>query len=84
MRVWPRGGLWRHADFLKLWSAETVSQVGTQVSGLALPLVAMPVQRGITRWLAGNSQALGRLSGALLIAIAAFGIWVDLLPNLRG
>jgi cytochrome c-type biogenesis protein len=51
---------------------------------LVLPLVAMPVQRGITRWLAGNSQALGRLSGALLIAIAAFGIWVELLPNLRG
>jgi MFS family permease len=39
--LWPRGGLWRHADFLKLWSAETVSQVGSQVSGLALPFVAI-------------------------------------------
>jgi cytochrome c-type biogenesis protein len=51
---------------------------------LVLPLVAAPAQRTITRWLAGNSQALGRLSGALLVAIAIFGIWVDLLPNLRG
>jgi cytochrome c-type biogenesis protein len=51
---------------------------------LVLPLVAAPLQRGITRWLAGNAQALGRLAGALLLAIAAFGIWVDVLSNLRG
>ena len=51
---------------------------------LVLPLVAMPLQRGITRWLTGNAQVLGRLAGALLLAIAAFGIWVDVLPNLRG
>jgi cytochrome c-type biogenesis protein len=51
---------------------------------LVLPLVAVPLQRGITRWLAGNAQALGRLAGALLLAIAAFGIWVDVLPNLPG
>ncbi|MBA2598615.1 MAG: hypothetical protein H0V00_18495, partial [Chloroflexia bacterium] len=44
---------------------------------LVLPLVAMPVQRGITRWLAGNSLVLGRLAGVLLLAIAAFGIWID-------
>jgi MFS family permease len=42
-RLWPRGGLWRHGDFLKLWSAETVSQLGTQVSQLALPLAAILV-----------------------------------------
>ena len=51
---------------------------------LVLPLVAMPLQRGVTRWLAGNALALGRLAGALLLVIAAFGIWVDVLPNLRG
>ncbi len=31
-RWWPTGGLWRHGDFLKLWSAETISQFGSQVS----------------------------------------------------
>jgi len=50
---------------------------------LVLPLVAAPMQRGITRWLAGNSQLLGRMAGVLLLAIAAFGIWVDVLPNVR-
>jgi len=43
MGLWPTGGLWRHPDFLKLWSAETVSQLGTQVSQLALPLAAILV-----------------------------------------
>ena len=41
--LWPSGGLWRHPDFLKLWSAETISQFGTQVTQLALPLAAMLV-----------------------------------------
>jgi hypothetical protein len=27
-----RGRLWRHPDFLKLWTGETVSRFGTQVS----------------------------------------------------
>lgn len=49
---------------------------------IVLPLIAAPAQRGMTRWLAGNSQALGRLSGLLLIGIAAFGLWVDVIPNL--
>ncbi len=35
-----RPGLIRHPDFLKLWTAETISQFGTQVSLLALPLIA--------------------------------------------
>jgi MFS family permease len=38
-----RRSLWRHPDFLRLWTAETVSQVGTQVTQLALPLVAIVV-----------------------------------------
>ena len=44
---------------------------------LLLPLVAMPVQRGITRWLAGNTVVLSRLSGVLLLVIAAFGLWME-------
>jgi len=45
--------LWRHADFVKLWTAQTVSLVGTQVTALALPLTAIlkldasPVQIGL-------------------------------------
>lgn len=32
--------LLRHPDFLKLWTAETISVFGSQVSGLAIPLIA--------------------------------------------
>jgi MFS family permease len=41
--LWPRGGLWRHRDFLKLWSAETISQFGSQVDDLAIAFVAIVV-----------------------------------------
>ena len=34
------GGLWRHPDFARLWAAHAISQVGSQVTFLALPLVA--------------------------------------------
>jgi MFS family permease len=33
--------MWRHGDFMKLWSAQTISLVGTQVTALALPLTAI-------------------------------------------
>ncbi|HEV8250003.1 MAG TPA: hypothetical protein VGQ15_08530, partial [Gaiellaceae bacterium] len=39
----PFTGLWRHPDFLKLWGAQTVSTVGTQVTFIALPLTAILV-----------------------------------------
>jgi len=32
--------LWRHTDFLKLWAGQTVSQFGSQITMLALPLTA--------------------------------------------
>jgi MFS family permease len=41
--LWPHGGLWRHADFLRLWGASTVSQLGSQITLIALPLVAVLV-----------------------------------------
>ena len=74
MRLWPKGGLWRHPDFLKLWSAETISQVGSQVTGLALPLVAI-----ITLDVSAFEVALlGVIEFApfILISLPA-GVWVD-------
>ena len=35
--------LWRTPDFLKLWTGETVSLLGSQVSLLAIPLAAITV-----------------------------------------
>ena len=46
-------GLWRNPDFLRLWGGETVSLLGSQVTLLAMPLVAAmtlqatPLQMGI-------------------------------------
>ena len=78
MRLWPTGGLWRHPDFLKLWSAETISHFGTQVSQLALPFVAIVVLDASPFAVA----ALGTVEFLpfLLFALPA-GVWVDRLPR---
>ena len=78
MRRWPSGGLWRHGDFLKLWSAETISQFGTQVSQLALPFVAIVVLEASPFAVA----ALGTVEFLpfLLFTLPA-GVWVDRLPR---
>lgn len=45
--------LWRQPDFLKLWASQAVSQIGSQVSFLALPMTAIltlnatPTQMGV-------------------------------------
>jgi MFS family permease len=73
-RHWPQGGLWRHADFLKLWSAQSISQLGTQISGIALPLVALYALHAT----AFQVAALGTVEFLpfLLFTLPA-GVWVD-------
>ncbi|MET0937678.1 MAG: MFS transporter [Gaiellaceae bacterium] len=76
--IWPKGGLWRHSDFLKLWSAETISQVGSQVTGLALPFVAI-VTLDVSAF---EVALLGVVEFApfILISLPA-GVWVDRWPR---
>ena len=78
MRLRPHDGLWRHPDFLKLWSAETVSQFGTQISQVALPLVAVLELKAS----AFQVAALGTVEFLpfLLFTLPA-GVWVDRLPR---
>jgi MFS family permease len=40
--------LWRHRDFLLLWSGQSVSELGSAVTVLALPLTAVVVLRAST------------------------------------
>ena len=76
--MWPTTGLWRHRDFLKLWSAETISQVGSQVSNLAIPLVAILV-------LDASAFEVAALGTALFLPFIFFtlpaGVWVDRWPR---
>ena len=73
----PSGPLWRHGDFLRLWGAQTISQLGSQISLLALPLVAIFTLEASTFEVA----ALGAMDFLpfLLFALPA-GVWVDRLP----
>jgi MFS family permease len=74
VRIRRPGGLWRHPDFLRLWGAQTISAVGTQITLLALPLTAILV-------LDASAFAVAALSAVewtpwLLFSLPA-GAWVD-------
>jgi MFS family permease len=73
-RLWPTGGLWRHRDFLKLWSAETISQFGSQVDDLAIGFVAIVVLDAS----AFEVAVVGTLNFLpfILFTLPA-GVWVD-------
>ena len=36
----PSGALWSHPDFVKLWTGQSISELGSQVSQLAIPWLA--------------------------------------------
>jgi MFS family permease len=69
-----RGGLWHHLDFRRLWIGETVSQFGTFISQLALPLIAILVVHATT-FEVGLLATLEMLA-FLVIGLPA-GAWVD-------
>jgi MFS family permease len=75
---WPHGGLWRHPDFLRLWGATTVSQFGSQVTLIALPLAAVLVLEASTFEVALLTTL--DLLPFLLFGLPA-GVWVDRLPR---
>jgi MFS family permease len=70
----PRAGLWSHADFLKLWTGQSISEVGSQISALAIP------------WLAGAGLHASPFEFSLLTVVGFLpfilfalpaGVWVD-------
>lgn len=78
MRLARPGGLWLHRDFRNLWAAETISQVGSQVSAIALPLVAVIVLK-----VSAFEVALlwvVEFAPFILISLPA-GVWVDRLQR---
>src|SRR5213594_4867920 len=84
-RTYPKGpcrvpimastpSLWRHRDFLLLWSGQSVSRIGDQFTGLAVPYMAAYV-------LAASPGEMGFLGAAGTVPFLLFGllvgVWVD-------
>lgn len=68
------GGPWRNTDFLALWAGQTVSLFGSQITLLALPLLA-----ALTLGATPTQMSLLVAAGAtpdLLVSLVA-GVWVD-------
>jgi MFS family permease len=70
----PGGALWHHSDFLKLWTGQSISELGSQVSGLAIPLLAA-LSLGASPLQFSLLGVLGFLP-FILFALPA-GVWVD-------
>ncbi|HZC71045.1 MAG TPA: MFS transporter [Jatrophihabitans sp.] len=68
------GRLWRHRDFLLLWGGQTISDIGSAVSMLVLPLIAV-VYLNASGFEVGALNAVQWLP-SLLIGLPA-GVWVD-------
>ncbi len=69
-----QASLWRHPDFLKLWTGQTISLAGSQVTTLALPLTAILL-------LKANALEMGVLRAVqyapfVLISLLV-GVWTD-------
>ena len=73
-RTRRRSSLWHHLDFRRLWIGETVSQLGSMVSQLALPLVAILAVHAST--LEVGLLTAVQSAAFLLVALPA-GAWVD-------
>jgi MFS family permease len=76
--ILPSGGLWRHGDFMKLWAGQSISEFGSQVSQLAIPLVAVVVLKASA--FAVASLATVEFLPFILFTLPA-GVWVDRLPR---
>jgi Transmembrane secretion effector len=73
-----RGGLLRQRNFRLLWVGETVSQAGSSMANVVIPLLAVTVLRASTFDVASLSAA-GSLPW-LMIGLPA-GAWADRLPT---
>jgi Na+/melibiose symporter-like transporter len=68
------GSVFRNADFVKLWSGESVSLIGTQVTQFTMPLVAvLALNASVTE--VGVLNAL-RFVPVLLLSLLA-GVWLE-------
>jgi MFS family permease len=70
----PARSLWASPDFLKLWTAQTISELGSRITREGIPLTALLVLH------AGAAQMglLSALGGAAVLVFGLVaGVWVD-------
>ena len=70
----PSGPLWSHPDFLKLWTGQTISEFGSQVSQLAIPAVAVLTLEATPFQVAALETVV--FLPFLILTLPA-GVWVD-------
>lgn len=63
----PRGSLLRHGNFLRLWAGQTISEMGSSITQLALPLTAVVIIRA-------SSFQVGLLTSATTAAFALIAL----------
>jgi Na+/melibiose symporter-like transporter len=70
----PRASLWENREFVKLWTGQAISQIGSRITRTALPFAAAITLN------AGPFQ-MGILSGAAGLSVLLFGLfagaWAD-------
>src|SRR6266566_2357081 len=70
----PPRSLWLHSDFMRMWTGQTISLLGSQVTLLALPLTAILVFNA-------SAFQVGALSTVEFLPFVLFGlpvgVWVD-------
>ncbi len=72
--MFPRTGLWRHADFMRLWSAQMFSAFGSRITRTALPIIAVATLDQ-PEWVVGALMVL-QLAPGILVGLT-FGGFID-------
>lgn len=74
MKLWPSTGLWQHPDFVRLWSAHTISEFGSRITREGLPLLGV-----ITLGASPGEMALLGVAGIAPVIVVGLlaGVWVD-------
>src|SRR3954467_11973587 len=67
-------GLWRNADFVRLWTSLTITHFGGQITFLALPLTAALL-------LDATPFEMGALTALESLPSALFGLFVGVLVD---
>src|SRR6185503_14297186 len=70
--MFPRTGLWAHADFMRLWSAQAISAFGSRITRTALPIIAVQTLQESETVVALLSSVY--LAPGVLLALFAGGV----------